>query len=125
MAIAVDTRERLYKFLLFQVCCFTNISCISVLDCPDSSNWFWTSGQRRIVNNCSSSFVWKSYTMANQAFSYINFCPGEPSCSHGSTENCISFAKGCWSDRAVSGWQDDLCSNKVCPICEVLKFDKQ
>lgn len=125
MIIAVDTRERLHEFLLLQVYCFTNVFRIPLLDCPGGANWFWTSGQRRIFNNCSSPFVWNPNARANQAFSYSSFCLTEPSGAFGGTENCISFAKSCNSNGAVSGWQDDLCSTGLCSICEMLKFDEQ
>lgn len=94
-------------------------------DCKGTNgqNWFWTSGRRRYPAQCSSPFVWESDSRDYQAFSYTNFCPGEPDCGP-TPQDCVTFVKDCWSKPGIYGWQNDICSFQFCPICELLVLEQ-
>lgn len=78
----------------------------------NDENFFYTSGQRQVENNCTTPFVWKISPDEQLAFNYSSWVLGEPSCSSG-IECCIHI----WAKQNFS-WNDITCNTAMCPLCE-------
>jgi len=74
---------------------------------------FYTSGQRIIANDCSTTFVWKPSPNTNIPLTYTDWANGEPNCDSGS-EGCIEY----WANEN-NQWNDVDCSRAHCPICQL------
>jgi len=93
----------------------------------DGGIGFFTSGQRIIANNCSTTFVWKPYPdtnndrddcLSNIALTYTNWCPGQPDCgvqADGHPEGCLQYLVADCNYK----WNDIDCGVTNCPICQI------
>jgi hypothetical protein len=80
---------------------------------------FYTSGQRKVIDDCHSTFVWRPDTSTEIPLTYYNFAPGQPDCRFpvglgGRPESCIHYIS------AMSyQWNDIPCDVTGCAICAV------
>jgi len=90
---------------------------------------FFISGQRRILNNCTSDFVWKPNSTSTITMRYENWGTKddsgdlEPSCSQRNAsdpkserESCIQYNV---NNRFQYQWNDIYCSSRGCPLCRI------
>jgi len=95
-----------------------NLPCRPSFDTSGKYIFYYTSGQRKIIGNCQSTFVWKPTTTAQTPVDYTNWGSGQPDCNTNNGnqpgESCINYD----SDFAYK-WNDVSCSNIGCPICRV------
>jgi len=92
-----------------------NIPCRPSFDKSGKYIFYYTSGQRKIIGNCQSTFVWKPTTTAQTPVDYTNWGSGQPDCY---TNNGNQPGESCINYNDVSyKWNDVSCSDIGCPIC--------
>ena len=89
-----------------------------IVQCQSSSLYggsavFYTSGERRILENCNSTFIWRPNQTSTIPVTYTAWGIGQPDC-YGGTESCIQI----WTSPFVYGWNDVDCWKTGCPICQ-------
>ena len=90
--------------------------------CYRDSSWgslYWTAGQRTCIDpTTGSTFVWRvtssdTYSDTVSLMTYTNWKSGEPN-NYLNREACMQLASG-----YSYAWNDDLCSDKFCSVCEL------
>ena len=74
---------------------------------------FYTSGERVILEDCNSTFVWRPDPSTTIPVTYSDWAPGQPDC-YGGTESCIQI----WPELDY-GWNDNNCWSTGCPLCQI------
>jgi len=87
---------------------------------PWGTTVFWSAGSRRVNQDCSSPFVWKPASGAEQPMSFSDFESGQPDCSsssapaHEPRESCALLYS-----TVDYRWNDFPCDWPVCAVCEI------
>jgi len=79
------------------------------------STQFFTSGQRRVVNDCNSPFVWKPGSgIPESDVKDVAWNTGQPDCAFGN-ENCVTM-----SENYPNNLNDNSCTSfNYCFICQI------
>jgi len=90
----------------------THVCISSDYDFRQHGEWFWTSGQRLVENNCKSPFAWKPWSDTRLSFEFSNWVSRQPDCAR-YIESCVNI----WP-KFDFGWNDAPCKTSICSICE-------